>query len=74
VCNKEKNRGYVTLDDLEQRDLAQNDPALFFQLNKPPVTIDEIQYAPQLLNEIKIHVAKKNNPVCFGLPALKNST
>ena len=41
----EKNRSYVTLDDLEQRELAQNDPALFFQLHEPPVTIDEIQYA-----------------------------
>jgi predicted AAA+ superfamily ATPase len=63
----EENRSYVTLDDLEQRDLAQNDPALFFQLHNPPVTIDEIQYAPQLLNEIKILVDKNKQPGMFWL-------
>ena len=62
-----KNRNYVTLDDLEQRDLAQNDPALFFQLHRPPVTIDEIQYAPQLLNEIKILVDKEKQAGMFWL-------
>ena len=62
-----KNRNYVTLDDLEQRDLAQNDPALFFQLHRPAVTIDEIQYAPQLLNEIKILVDKEKQAGMFWL-------
>ena len=35
----EENRNYVTLDDLEQRDLAQRDPILFLQTHKPPVLI-----------------------------------
>lgn len=65
-CADEK-RGYVTLDDLDQRDLAQNDPSLFFQLHPPPVTIDEIQYAPQLLNEIKILVDKEKQAGMFWL-------
>lgn len=44
----------VTLDDLTERALAQEDPAMFLQLHEPPVLIDEIQQAPQLLSEIKI--------------------
>jgi predicted AAA+ superfamily ATPase len=52
-------RHYVTLDDLELRDLAINDPALFMQAHKPPLIIDEIQYAPNLLSYIKISVDKE---------------
>lgn len=40
-------RGYVSLDDLNERALAKNDPELFLQLHKPPVLIDEVQYAPE---------------------------
>ncbi len=49
-------RGYVTLDDLEEQKLAKNDPALFFQIHTPPILIDEIQYAPQLFPYIKIAI------------------
>ena len=49
-------RAYVTLDDLEMRRLAQQDPALFFQTWPAPVTIDEVQYAPQLFSAIKMAV------------------
>jgi predicted AAA+ superfamily ATPase len=49
-------RGYVSLDDLEMRRLAQNDPELFLQQNLPPVIIDEVQYAPELFPYIKIYV------------------
>ena len=42
-------RGYVTLDDPDARYLAKSDPALFLQRYAPPVIIDEIQYAPELL-------------------------
>ncbi len=51
-------RGYVTLDDLDARALAQSDPALFLQTWPAPVIIDEIQYAPQLMSAIKIEVDK----------------
>ncbi len=50
----EKDRRYVTLDDPAARSLAQTDPALFLQRFPPPVLIDEIQYAPELLPLIKI--------------------
>lgn len=48
------NRTYVSLDDIMARELAQNDPALFFQTYKPPILIDEVQHAPQLFGQIKI--------------------
>ncbi|OFW80366.1 MAG: ATPase [Alphaproteobacteria bacterium RIFCSPLOWO2_01_FULL_40_26] len=55
-------RNYVTLDDHEVRAMAQKDPALFLQTYKPPLVIDEVQYAPQLFSYIKIIVdrTKKN--------------
>ncbi|MDI7774736.1 ATP-binding protein [Asticcacaulis sp. EMRT-3] len=49
----EATRGYVSLDDLDQRALAKTDPALFLQLHKAPLIIDEVQYAPQLFSVIK---------------------
>lgn len=52
----EQNRTYVSLDDLVNRNLAITDPALFLQRFTPPVHIDEIQYAPQLIDYIKIFV------------------
>ena len=49
-----QNRTYVTLDNMMARTLAQTDPALFFQTYKPPILIDEVQYAPELFAQIKI--------------------
>ncbi len=63
----EEGRGYVTLDDINQRALAQSDPALFLQANPPPVTIDEVQYAPELFSAIKIAVDREKNPGTFWL-------
>lgn len=60
-------RGYVSLDDLNERHLAKTDPELFLQLHKPPVLIDEVQYAPELFSYIKIHVDKNRNPGDFWL-------
>lgn len=62
-----KDREYVTLDDFEQRSLAKKDPALFLQIHKPPVFIDEVQYAPELFTYIKIHVDKYKNNGDFWL-------
>jgi predicted AAA+ superfamily ATPase len=47
-------RTYVTLDNKMARELAQSDPVLFFQTYKPPILIDEVQYAPELFPQIKI--------------------
>lgn len=51
---------YVSLEDLMVRKLALNDPALFLQRYNPPILIDEIQYAPQLLNYIKSYVIQND--------------
>lgn len=61
------NRGYVTLDDLNERQLAKTDPELFLQLHKPPVLIDEVQYAPELFTYIKIHADKTHEAGAFWL-------
>lgn len=60
-------RGYVSLDDLNERNLAKTDPELFLQLHKPPVLIDEVQYAPELFTYIKIHVDRNHAPGAFWL-------
>ncbi|HBC87213.1 MAG TPA: ATPase [Lentisphaeria bacterium] len=53
---REKKRKYVSLDDLSLRMLAKEDPVLFLKQYSPPVIIDEIQYAPELMPYIKIAV------------------
>jgi len=53
---KGSKRNYVSLDDLNARKLAQNDPELFIEQYPPPVIIDEVQYAPELFPFIKIYV------------------
>lgn len=60
-------RTYVSLDTLENRELAKNDPALFLQRFPAPVLIDEIQYAPELLPYIKAAVDAKNEPGMYWL-------
>lgn len=62
-------RSYVTFDDLFERDLAQRDPAGFLQRYRPPVLIDEVQYAPQLFAYIKQAVDKGATPGSFWLAA-----
>ncbi len=49
-----QNRTYVSMDDSTDRELAERDPKLFFQIYKPPILIDEVQKAPNLFEEIKI--------------------
>ncbi len=57
---KEKERNYVSLDDLNIRAIANKDPKLFMETYTPPIIIDEIQYAPDLLSYIKLNVDSKN--------------
>lgn len=61
------NRAYVTLDDPLVMSLAKQDPALFMQRFPAPVTIDEIQYAPELLPYIKIEVDRAQRPGLYWL-------
>ena len=56
----DKNRNYVSLDDLSEREMAINEPKLFLENHKAPLIIDEIQYAPNLLSYIKLIVDKSD--------------
>ena len=49
-------RRFVSLDAPDLRQLARSDPRLFLNQCPPPVIIDEIQYAPELLPYIKAAV------------------
>ena len=50
---EESKRAYVSMDNHQDRELAQRDPKLFFQTYKPPILIDEVQKAPELFEAIK---------------------
>jgi len=80
MINSDSEINYVTLDDLNVRSLAIEDPELFLRKYKMPLIIDEFQYAPNLLSYIKIKVDEirlehlKNNEVkCNGLYYLTGS-
>lgn len=60
-------RTYVTLDDPNLAQLAREEPALFLERYKPPLLIDEIQYAPGLLPYIKMKVDSEHQPGAFWL-------
>ena len=64
---KGSERRKVTLDDAENRRLAQSDPALFLEMHPAPVLIDEVQYAPQLFSYIKISVDNGAAPGSYWL-------
>ncbi len=51
-------RSYVSLDEYGPQLLARSDPALFLQRHPPPVVIEEIQHAPNLLSHIKPRIDK----------------
>lgn len=61
------NREYVTLDDLEERRLAKNDPAMFLQMHRTPIMIDEVQYAPELFSYMKIEIDRGAAPGTYWL-------
>ena len=56
-----KNINYVTLDSLDARALAKEDPELFLRTYETPLIIDEFQYAPNILSYIKIIVDEKRH-------------
>lgn len=64
---QKKTRSYVTLDDLDMRLAAQQDPASFLDRLELPVLIDEVQYAPDLFPYIKMVVDKEKKNGLFWL-------
>lgn len=63
----DKTRKYVSLDNQVARQLAREEPLLFLQRYEPSVIIDEIQYAPELLPYIRLHVDRNKNMGDFCL-------
>ena len=49
----EKGYGYVTLRDKNERAMARSNPEMFLRLHTCPLIIDEVQYAPALLESIE---------------------
>ncbi|MBQ9020290.1 ATP-binding protein, partial [Candidatus Saccharibacteria bacterium] len=52
---------YVSLDDIQLRLQANEDPELFLETHPTPLIIDEFQYAPNLLSYIKIRIDRARN-------------
>lgn len=65
------NRKYVDLTDPALRVMANEEPVLFLQRYAPPVLIDNIQYAPDLVPVIKDYVLHHGEPGDFWLIAPK---
>lgn len=63
----EPGRKYVSLDNPAIRESAISAPDLFFQRYSPPLILDEIQYAPQLLPYIKMIVDEQQMNGLFWL-------
>jgi len=55
---KGKDMTSVTLDDINRRELAKNNPKDFLAMSPTPLFIDEVQYAPELFPYMKIHIDK----------------
>ena len=51
-----ENFRYVTLDDPRAGVLAREDPVLFFDANRLPVAVDEVQRIPELFQQVKFLV------------------
>ncbi len=65
--NIKPNINYITLDDMILNQSALEDPNLFLKSNPPPIIIDEIQYAPNLLKNIKMIVDNSDKKALFYL-------
>ena len=61
----EKTHTYLSLDEMDIRMLAVNDPRAFLSRYKLPLIIDEIQNAPVLLSYIKAIVDKEKKHGLF---------
>jgi len=65
-------KNYIVLDDVATRVNAKDDPVRFVETLPKPVTIDEIQKVPELLEAIKIYVDKRRNNGDFLLTGSAN--
>ncbi|KIX85257.1 hypothetical protein J120_02995 [candidate division TM6 bacterium JCVI TM6SC1] len=58
------NHAYVSMENYEEREFAQNDPKRFLRnnINEHGIILDEIQHVPQLLSYIQTYVDEYNYP------------
>ena len=66
-----KDRKYLDLTAPALRVMANEEPVLFIQRYAPPVLIDNIQYAPEIVPVIKDYALKHGKPGDFWLIAPK---
>lgn len=64
-------RKYADLAEPAMRSVANEEPVLFLQRYAPPVLIDNIQYAPELVPVIKDYAQRHGKPGDFWLIAPK---
>lgn len=60
-------RQYVTFDDPVVLSETMREPGLFFRNNKPPITLDEVQYIGELFPYIKMECDKRAEKGLFSL-------
>lgn len=61
----EKDFQEISFDDLQLRQLANRDPALFLSQFNYPLLLDEVQYVPNLFSEIKKRVDEWKRKALF---------
>ena len=65
---------FVSLENPDVRARVQEDPIGFLKANPPPVILDEIQYAPELLHYIKSSIDDNRTPGQWLLSGSQNFT
>lgn len=63
---------YISLEDLDRRQFAIDDPRGFLMNFGTPLIIDEAQYAPDLFSYIQTHVDEKNEAGMYILSGSHN--
>jgi len=71
LLNK-KNVRHITFDPVLDIENARNDPEFFLDQNPPPVILDEIQYAPELIPAIKRRIDNSKSPGQYFLTGSQN--
>lgn len=66
------NAEYYSLDDRSFLDAALSDPDGFIRGNPPPLVIDEVQRAPDLMRAVKLAVDKDRRPGMYLLTGSAN--
>ncbi|MDT8390353.1 MAG: ATP-binding protein [Lentisphaeria bacterium] len=64
----------ITFDPVQDIGQARSDPDLFLQNNPPPLFLDEVQYAPELLSAIKRRVDKIGGTGHYVISGSQNLT